>query len=67
MAELSSQEFPLMFFFYSTHRFSFSFLVTDNPSTESNRKKKDALVHILLNSTNTEEAMASFSKELGQR
>lgn len=64
--ELSSQEFALMFF-YSTHGFSFNFPVTDNPSTESNRKEKDVLVHILLNSTNTKETMASFSKELGQR
>lgn len=36
-------------FLYSTHGFSFDFPVTNNSSTESKRKKKDALVHILLN------------------
>lgn len=47
MAELSSQE--LSFNVFVLYSWIFNFPVTDNPSTESKRKKNDALVHILLN------------------
>lgn len=51
---------------HSIHGLS-NFPITENPRIESNQKKKDVLVHILLNPTNIKEMMASISKELGQR
>lgn len=38
----------------------------ENSQTESDQKKKDVLVHILLNPTSTEEMMESWQKNQGK-
>lgn len=63
MAELFSQQLSFNVS-HSTHvKPSFNFPFPENSQTESDQKKKDVLVHILLNPTSTEEMMESFSKK----
>lgn len=62
MAELFSQQLSFNVS-HSTHEPSFNLPFPENSQTESDQKKKDVLVHILLNPTSTEEMMESFSKK----
>ena len=62
MAELFSQQLSFNVS-HSTHEPSFNFPFPENSQTESDQKKNDVLVHILLNPTSTEEMMESFSKK----